>query len=80
MSCSCADPDSFARCGPTLTTFFFVFFLVDEGRIQIPLSAGHHRPASETPFRWRADVGPTLNAGLVARGPGPVLLRKPIFL
>ena len=56
------------------------------GRIQIPLSAGHHRPVSETPFKWRfafrwfADVGPTLNAGLVARGPGPVLLRKPIFL
>ena len=32
-------------------------------------------------FRWRADDGPTLNAGLVAfrifRGSGPVLLRKP---
>ena len=23
------------------------------GRIQIPLQAGHHRPASETPFKWR---------------------------
>ena len=35
-------------------------------------------------FRWRADVGPTLNASLVAlwffRGSGPVLLRNPIFL
>ena len=35
-------------------------------------------------FRWRADDGPTLNAGLVAlgffRGSGPVLLRNPIFL
>ena len=35
-------------------------------------------------FLWRADDGPTLNAGLVAlwflRGPGPVLLRNPIFL
>ena len=35
-------------------------------------------------FRWRADVGPTLNVGLVAlwffRGSGPVLLRNPIFL
>ena len=34
-------------------------------------------------FRWRADVGPTLNADLVAlcffRGSEPVLLRKPIF-
>ena len=34
-------------------------------------------------FRWRADDGPTLNAGLVAllffSGSGPVLLRNPIF-
>ena len=34
-------------------------------------------------FRWRADDGPTLNAGLVAlwffRGSGPVLLKKPWF-
>ena len=30
---SCADPESFVRGGPTLTTFFFLlFFLVDEGR------------------------------------------------
>ena len=35
-------------------------------RVQIPLKAGHHRPASETSFKWRADNGPTLNAGLVA--------------
>ena len=29
-------------------------FLVDGGgRIQIPLKAGHHRLASETPFKWR---------------------------
>ena len=44
----------------------------------MPLKAGHHRPASKTPFKmafrwhaddemafcWRADDGPTLNAGL----------------
>ena len=39
-------------------------------RIQIALIAGHHWPANETPFkmafRWRADDGPTFNAGLVA--------------
>ena len=39
------------------------------GRIRIPLLAGHKRPASETPFkwrfRWRADDGPTLEAALV---------------
>ena len=31
---------------------FFVFFLVNEW-IQIPLKSGHHRPASDTPFKWR---------------------------
>ena len=52
------------------------------GRIKISLLAGHHRPASETPFnRWRD--GPTLNAGLIAlcflRRAGPVLLRNLYF-
>ena len=42
--------------------FFFFFKVV---RIQILLKAGHHRPASETLFAFRADDGPTLNAGLV---------------
>ena len=32
----------------------------------MPLLAGHHRPASEMAFLWRADDGSTLNAGLVA--------------
>ena len=45
MYYSCTDPERFVRGGPTLTKVF----LVDE-RIKIPLSAGHHRPASETPF------------------------------
>ena len=48
----CADPGGF----------------VIWSRIQIKV--GHHRPTSETPFkmafRWRADDGPTLNAGWVA--------------
>ena len=26
---------------------------------------GNHRPANVTPFKWRADNGPTLDAGLV---------------
>ena len=80
---SCAHPESFSE-GATLTfffCFFFFLFLVDE-RIQIPLKAGHHRPASVTPLRTNDD--PTINAGLVAlrlfRGSGPVLLRNPIFL
>ena len=45
MYCSCTNPERFVRGGPTLTKVF----LVDE-RIKIPQSAGHHRPASETPF------------------------------
>ena len=42
---SCTDPESLFRGGPT-------FSLVNE-RCQIPLKSGHHRPASETPFKWR---------------------------
>ena len=52
------------------------------------MNGGHYQPtsdvslASET-FRWRADDGPTLNAGFVAlrtfRGYEPVLLRNPIY-
>ena len=33
----CADPESFVRGGPILTTCFFFFFLImREGRIQVP--------------------------------------------
>ena len=47
----CANPESFARGGPT---FFFFGFLISRGkRIQIALKAGHHRLASETPLKWR---------------------------
>ena len=62
---TCADPESFARGGPT-----FFSFLIRGKRIQIALKAGHHWPASDRPFKWhfccRADDGPTLNAGLAA--------------
>ena len=27
-------------------------------RIQLPLKAGHHRPANKTPFTWRFAGGP----------------------
>ena len=60
---TCADPESFARGGPTLTMLFF--FLGggggggggggDEGREE----EGVHRP----PRQENADDGPTLNAG-----------------
>ena len=71
---------TFYQSGPALTVFF-----VDVGRYnQNTTKTGHHRPARETPFRWRADDCPTLNAGLVAAlifmRSGPVLLGNPIFV
>ena len=53
------SPDQYAR----IQNFFsegVQLFLVNEW-IQIRLISGHHWP----PFRWRADDGSTLNAGLV---------------
>ena len=35
--CTCADPESFARGGPTLTTFFYIillFFLVEKSGVK----------------------------------------------
>ena len=55
---SCADPESSARGGPTLTMFFSSD---NEGeRIQIPLKVGHHRPASKMPFKWCFAGGPMM--------------------
>ena len=39
------DPESFVRGGPTLSS---IFRLMRGGRIQKPLLAVHHRPASES--------------------------------
>ena len=50
---SCGDPETFVRKGPNMTPFF----MIREGG-----SKYHYKQA----FRWRADDGPTLNAGLVA--------------
>ena len=46
----------------TLTTFLFCLF------VEWEIGFNYHlkRAANETPFPWRADDGPTLNAGLVA--------------
>ena len=38
----------------------FFFSLMRGGRIQIPLLAGHQRPASEMPFNWRFAGGPMI--------------------
>ena len=53
----------FCQRGSKFDKFFF--FLVDEGRIKKPLKAGHHRPTSETPFKWRF-ARMVMMAGLVA--------------
>ena len=51
----CADPENFVRGGPTSDIFF------DGGqRIQLTLKAGHHRPTSETPFKWGFAGGPMM--------------------
>ena len=44
---ACADPESFARGGPTQTTFVFCFVFCEDPNTA---KVGHHRPASETPF------------------------------
>ena len=65
---ACAEPDSFIRGGPTLTTFFLP---VDEGRDDPittkcgPLSV-RQRNVICMAFRCRADDDPLLNTGLVA--------------
>ena len=46
---SCADPERCVRGGPTQPCQRFFFLLMRKERTQIPLKAGHHRPASETP-------------------------------
>ena len=83
----CADPESFARGGPTLTTFLFSL-LVYEGRKDANTTVigslwARQRNAIYMAFRWSAHDDPTLNAGLVAlrifRGSEPVLQRNPIF-
>ena len=59
----------FCQRGSNYDKVFFSFMRGGEGRIQIPLLAGHQRPACETPFKWRFAGGPmiaTWNAGLVA--------------
>ena len=65
---SCADPESFvkSRGAPNL-----IFYFVDRG-IEDPNTAingpstARQRNTIEMAFRWRADDGPTLCAGLVA--------------
>ena len=49
---SMRESRKFCQRGSSSDNVFFVVVLFDE-RIQIPLREGHHRPASETPFKLR---------------------------
>ena len=79
---SCADKESFAR----EVHFFFFFF--DKGKeVQIALKAGHHRPASETPFKWRLAGGPMmtniecwLGSFVILQGIRTSIAKKPYIL
>ena len=64
--------------------FFGVFFLVDEGREdQNTIIRGYHRPASETPFKWRFAGMPMmaqLSSFMIFQGiPTSIAIRNPIF-
>ena len=45
----------FYQRGSNIDVFFFIYFfdLMRGDMIQITLKPGHHRSASETPFKWR---------------------------
>ena len=59
--CMCGSR-KFCQRGSNFDNFFFFFFfkLMRGEMIQIPLKVGHHRPASETPFKWRFAGGPMM--------------------
>ena len=62
---ACADPESFVRGGPTLTSFFcFCYFFSlmrgEKGSIYHYQRASNGGPASETPFKWRFVGGPMM--------------------
>ena len=66
-------PRKFSQRGPNLfdNVFIYFIFLVNEGiddpnAILSGPSSARQRNAISMAFRWRADDGPTLNAGLVA--------------
>ena len=79
----CADPESFVRGGVGQR----FFKLMREGGSKYNYEwaiIGPPEKRDSMAFRWRADDGPTLNAGLVALrffgGYGPLLLEDHIFL
>ena len=66
---ACAVQESFVRGGPSLTTFIVCFvILVDEGREDnnFAISGTFSACQQNAIICWRANNGPSLNAGLVA--------------
>ena len=68
--------------GSNTDVFFFSWW--DGEMIEMPLKGGPSSARGRMAFRWRADNGPPLNAGLVAFaifiGSGSILLGSPILL
>ena len=71
-SLPCANPESFVRAGPTLTTFYL--FLVDEGREDPNTIIS----GPSMTFRWPI-IECWLRSFAIFRGSEPVLLRNSIF-
>ena len=63
---SCADLENFVRGGSKFDIYFLVDWRTEDPKTALigPASA-RQRNAIEMAFRWRADDGSTLNAGLV---------------
>ena len=58
---ACADPESFIRGCPTLTTFYFLFFLADEG-MEDPSTtkSGPSSARQQNAIKWRFDGVPMM--------------------
>ena len=68
----------FCRRGTNFDRFFLK--LMRGGRVQIPLKAGHHRPASETPFKWRFHHRPASETPFKWRFAGVPMMAQHLML
>ena len=65
----CADPEGDRGSGPPLENYKYTVFLSNTGPDPLKITKlpiqhsmlGHHRPASETPFKWRFAGGPLMS-------------------
>ena len=79
MLIACENPENFVRGCPTLTAFFYFFFLDDEGWVD-PSSTISHLNGISLVGRWWPNIECWLGSFVIFRGSGPVLLRNHIFL